>query len=183
MTDEVKDVEGLVSPLDLALGDALARGKVEKASKALEARVKFFKSELFLNLDSLGLPPADYAIFGSGPMVVRGLKDSLNDIDIIARGPAWTKAAKISKPVETRMKFGQTVSLFDGGIEIYNGWPPAGRWDIDKLIDEADVFEGVKFVKLDEVAAWKNIRQREGDLEDIAKINDYLWSKKKVRRK
>lgn len=129
---------------------------------------------LFEKLLTLNLPPEDFAVFGSGAMAPYGLKDFSKDVDVIARGKAWEKAKELGTPEQTRMQFGEVVSLFDGTVEIYNGWPPAGMWDIEKLIDGATVIDGIKFVSLKDVIAWKKDRKREGDAEDIAKIEKYL---------
>lgn len=138
-----------------------------------------YKENIFFKrLLSLNLPPEDYAIFGSGPMAAYGLKDLTKDIDVIAKGKAWEKAKEYGEPVATNLKFGDVVSLFDGTVEIFNGWPPAGTWDIEKLIDEAEVVDGIKFVRLETVAEWKGIRGRPGDEEDIKKIQEFLQSRR-----
>ena len=45
-----------------------------------------FGNELFDLLRSLELPVGDYAIFGSGPLIVRGIIEATNDLDIICPG-------------------------------------------------------------------------------------------------
>jgi hypothetical protein len=59
-----------------------------------------------------------------------------------------------------------------GSIEIFRDWLP---WfaDVNLLIDDADVFEGVRFVKLKYVLAWKKILGREKDKRDIELIKEY----------
>ncbi len=52
-------------------------------------------NELLTRVAGLELPAQDFAIFGSGPLLVRGVIDSANDIDIICRGAAWDKALTI----------------------------------------------------------------------------------------
>lgn len=47
--------------------------------------------ELFGKIRALGLPIGDYAIFGSGPLAVRGLMPGARDLDVVARGTAWER--------------------------------------------------------------------------------------------
>lgn len=51
--------------------------------------------ELLKALRSLQLPLGHYAVFGSGPLIVRGIIDATNDLDIISRGPAWEHACLV----------------------------------------------------------------------------------------
>lgn len=45
--------------------------------------------DLFAIVKRLGLPQRDYAIFGSGPLIVRNVIPFTNDLDIICRNEAW----------------------------------------------------------------------------------------------
>ena len=46
-------------------------------------------ARLLGRLRALELPAEDYAVFGSGPLAVRGLIEHIGDLDVVARGPAW----------------------------------------------------------------------------------------------
>jgi hypothetical protein len=129
--------------------------------------------ELLNKLKSLNLPTNDYAVFGSGPMYPRGIKELSHDIDIVARGVAWESAAKLAQPVKTSTGLNLVVELFNGEIEIFNGWMP-GEWDIDELIDTAEMFDGIPYVTIDNVVKWKKIKNREKDIEHIRLIEEYL---------
>ena len=50
---------------------------------------------LFDSVKSLNLPVSDFAIFGSGPLIVRGIIPASNDLDIICRGQAWERVKAI----------------------------------------------------------------------------------------
>jgi len=52
---------------------------------------------LFDRVKRLNLPVGDFAIFGSGPLIVRGIIPGSNDLDIICRGKAWQKIKKIGE--------------------------------------------------------------------------------------
>ena len=47
---------------------------------------------LFGLLRSLDLPMGDFAVFGSGPLIVRGIIEAANDLDVVSRGRAWERA-------------------------------------------------------------------------------------------
>lgn len=129
---------------------------------------------LFEALKDLALPMDDYAIFGSGPMWLRGIRES-TDLDIIARGKAW-EWAKQSGTVEIKESSGLECVHFSGkSIEIYSDWYP-GEWDINALIDTADVVDGIRFVQLDSVIEWKKRMGREKDARDLVLIDAYLKS-------
>lgn len=124
-------------------------------------------------LRSLKLPPSDYAVFGSGPMYIRGIKDLGHDLDIIARDKAWEVACKISDPKPTQSGNGEVVEINGGEIEIFKQWWP-GEWDVDELIDSAETFEGIKYVTLENVVKWKKLMGRDKDLDHIKMIERYL---------
>lgn len=128
--------------------------------------------QLLEKLRHLDLPANDYAIFGSGPMVVHGLKEFDHDIDVIARGEAWKKAMTLGKVEQAEMRDHRVV-LFDGKIEIFDGWKP-GKWDIDALIDTAETYDGLPYVKLEHVLEQKKRLGRVKDIKHLKLIESYL---------
>ena len=69
-------------------------------------------------LRMLGLPYGHFAVFGSGPLLVRGIIEDATDLDVIARGPAWLHAIATGTLVDLE-KHGITVaSFFDGAITV-----------------------------------------------------------------
>lgn len=131
------------------------------------------ENPLFLKLKSLYLPTEDYAIMGRACMVAHGLIEMGEDIDIIARGRAWEEACKIAEPQIPASGIGKVVELFNNKIEIFDTWGP-GTWDVNELIDTAEIIEGVKFVTLENIRKWKQIYGREKDLIHIKIIDDYF---------
>lgn len=128
---------------------------------------------LVQKLLSLSLPSDDFAVMGGGCMFAAGLKDLNHDIDLIAVGSAWDKAQEFKPAQNIKSEIGQVVTLFDDQIEIFNKWGP-GEWNLRKLIDEADINEGIRFVKLDEVLKWKKLINRPKDQDHIKLIENYL---------
>ena len=120
------------------------------------------EQNLFDLLRSLELPMGDHAIFGSGPLIVRGIIEGTNDLDVISRGRAWERALRagelLSLPDGARI-----VSCFDGAVTIGTNWA-YGDFDINELIDTAETIDGLPFVRLEHVVRYKEIAARPKDL-------------------
>jgi len=130
---------------------------------------------LFQKLLSLDLPAKDYAVFGSGPMLAHGIRETINDVDVIARDAAWERAKQFG-PVMSGEFGGDMIDSFEGKIQIFNSWVP-GFWDIDHLVDTAETIEGIPFVKLEYVLKEKVRLARKKDLDDVEVIKKYLAAK------
>jgi len=133
--------------------------------------MKLESNKLIDSLRQLNLPVEDFAIFGSGPMWAHGLRE-IKDLDIVARGKAWERAATLQKS-EPAKTVGRVIHFAEGQIEIFDAWGP-GEWDIDELIDTAEEIEGLRFVKLANVLKWKHLMAREKDADDIKLIKEYM---------
>jgi hypothetical protein len=117
-------------------------------------------------VERLRLPKNQFAIFGSGPLSIRNLREA-NDIDLIVKGQLWNELSRnYSVMGERLIKIGET--------EIYKDWKP---WfdDVNLLIDSADIFNGYRFVKLEYLLKWKKEMNREKDKVDIKIIQDFLF--------
>lgn len=117
---------------------------------------------------ALALPAGDWALHGSAPMLAHGLLSRVHDIDIIVRGAAWTAAKRLGK-----MQRGLTdhCVLLPDGVEIFDGW--LGD-DIDTLIDTAETLDGLPFVRLEHVLAYKRRLARSHDLPHIALLESSI---------
>ncbi|MCX8193761.1 MAG: hypothetical protein N3G19_00110 [Candidatus Pacearchaeota archaeon] len=112
-----------------------------------------------------GISYNDFAVFGSGPLAVRGIRES-RDIDIIIRPYIFKELSK-KYVVDSR------GYICQGNIEIAGDWEPWFK-DINILIDDADIINGIRYVKLKYVLEWKKAFNREKDKKDIALIESYL---------
>lgn len=128
--------------------------------------------KLLEKVRNLNLPEGEYAIFGSGPICVRGLRDNMGDVDLIVRQRLWNQYE--NNPVWKRVEKNGTIGLqFDGNdIEMWHTWYP-GKWDVDKLIDEAEIIDGLPFVRLETVLKWKKMYGRKKDRKDVKLIENY----------
>jgi len=122
-------------------------------------------------LKELNLPKGEFAIFGSGPMCVRGLREC-GDLDLMVTDDVFNEFKKRPDFKAKKNKDGNEY-LEKDNIEIYKNWHLAD-WDINKLIQEAEIIDGFPFVRLKEVLKWKKLRNREKDIEDIKLIEGYL---------
>ncbi len=127
-------------------------------------------NEFLKKLKELNLPKGKFAIFGSGPMGVRGLR-KIRDIDLIVTEDLFNILKNKEKWLKVREK--PCESLEKDEIEACKEWGP-GEWDINKLIQEAEIIDGLPFVRLEEVLKWKKTYNRDKDKKDIKLIEEYL---------
>lgn len=118
---------------------------------------------LFDQLRGLELARQDYAVFGSGPLAVRNIIPKCSDLDVLCRRGAWAAVSQIGVK-EFLPEYGVTViSLFDGTITFGTIWG-IGDFDVDELIDTAEIIEALPFVRLAHVASYKTTRSSAKDL-------------------
>jgi hypothetical protein len=117
-------------------------------------------------LKKLKLPADKFAVFGNGPMSVRGLKEAI-DLHIIVKKDIWNI---LDRKFMARNNFGAIIL---GNIEVVRDMLP---WfdDLDALIDSADIIDGIRYVKLENVLKWKKEMKREKDKNDIKIIEEFL---------
>ncbi len=119
---------------------------------------------------SLNLPARDYAIFGSGPLLARGIIDDVNDIDIICRADAWQQAQELGELVYLDEYDVHVVSIDNQRITIGTSWG-IGEFNIDELIDTAEELNDLPFVRLRYVVEYKKIARRPKDLEHLRRLS------------
>jgi hypothetical protein len=124
--------------------------------------------DLFDLLRSLELPPNDHAVFGSGPLIIRGIIEATNDLDVISRGRAWERALSVGELVSLQ-DGARIVSCFDGAVTVGRSWA-YGDFEIDELIDTAEVIDGIPFVRLEHVVRYKEIAARPKDLTHLERL-------------
>ena len=133
------------------------------------------KEKIIAVIKSLGLPLDGIAVYGSGPICVRGWRE-FNDVDLIAKPEVFELARSLEGAVVGEaMRGGDEIKIEREGIEIelYNHWSP-GEWDVNELIATADDFDGVKFVNLENVLKWKRLLGRDKDQSDVELIMEKM---------
>lgn len=126
-------------------------------------------NRLLQQLQALELAPGDYAVFGSGPLLVRGIIPKSGDLDVICRGAAWSQAKSLGKLRHDQTYGLDIVELYDGALSFGKEWA-IGDFDIDALIDDAEIIEGLPFVKLEHVINYKRIRDSAKDQHHIQQL-------------
>lgn len=126
--------------------------------------------DLLEKFRELNLTKGTYVVFGSGPMAVRGLKES-NDIDAIVSKDDYDRLK--SEGWEEKDLGGLNV-IVNEDIELGTGWWPKGRWNVEKIIEEAEEIDGLMFAPLERVLEWKKEMNRPKDGADIKVIKEYL---------
>jgi hypothetical protein len=132
--------------------------------------------DLFQQLKELKLPSGKYAVFGSGPMCIRGWKDCSHDLDIIVTKDVWDEYLG-KEGWEVRTMHQGSEYLWNDDLELWKDWGP-GQWNIKKLIERAERIDDLPFVRLETVIEWKKLNAREKDLKDIEIIEKFLRSEK-----
>lgn len=166
----------VVVPEDMELSDEEIKKQTHYQEQWFESIILRGGNSKFLEkmeeLKQLNLPEDKFAVFGSGPMAIRGIREA-DDIDIIVLSELFE--GLVEKYGEEKIKMGlyNQRSIQLGDIEVWEGWAP-GEWNIEKLIKEADVFYGARFVKLEEVLKWKKLMGRDKDLKDIMMLRGVL---------
>ena len=133
----------------------------------------------FEALRRLELPQHDYAIFGSGPLIVRGIVGMGNDIDVVCRGHAW-ELVKAKGEVRYLEQYDVDIVEIDVGSLSFGTQWGIGDFDIDELIDTAEEIAGLPFVRLEHVVAYKRIANRAKDIAHLQALE--AWLEKNVLR-
>jgi len=128
---------------------------------------------LYLNeLDTLNLPKWKYAIFGSGPLAIRGIREN-QDLDIIVKQEVWDTLVNLYPDSLHSTR----ICLQIENIEIYRDWLDLSH-KINEMIDNAELIENFPYVQLKYVLESKAQRGKEKDLKDIELIKKYIKDNK-----
>lgn len=123
---------------------------------------------LFDRLRALRLTSGEYAVFGSGPLAIRGLIEKVQDLDVIVRGDTWRRVVALGTVV---MKGDDETVDLGTGLTFGRSWG-YGDFDIDRLIDEAEVIADLPFVRLEAVIEFKQVAGRPKDLEHLRILDE-----------
>ena len=124
---------------------------------------------LVQELVGLALPAGDWALFGSGPLLLRDWIDEVGDLDVISRGQAWEKAKTLGTAVV--LDDGVVIYQIGEGITVGTSWA-YGDFSVDQLIDTAEAIDGIPCVQLEHVIAFKEIADRPKDRDHLAIVKE-----------
>lgn len=131
-------------------------------------------SNIFDEVKNLNFPPGQYAVIGGGVMSAHGIRN-YGDIDLIVNRDLFEKLKKQGwTPVQ-----GKKNVLKNGNYEVdadykYGAYQP----DHEELIRNAEIIEGVAFIRLNELIKFKRALGRDKDKKDVELIEQYLIKKK-----
>lgn len=124
-------------------------------------------------LRDLGLSRGSYAVFGSGPLAIRGIREN-RDLDVLVTPAEWEELSR--KHVVTK-KDGRPDTIHVGHVQLlevgYRDWRPFLE-DNDALIREAELIDGVPFVRLEHLLGCKRLMTGEKHARDVASILEHL---------
>jgi hypothetical protein len=142
----------------------------------LAAREPLEREAFLAAVESLPFDRGNWAVFGSGPLLVNGIVSSISDVDVIAQGPAWTAACEYASSEASVGDSGDRMVRFASGdgatIEVFDGWL-GDQSSVARWIAEADIIDGIRFVKVAEVLAFKKRLNRPKDAAHIAAIEKH----------
>lgn len=123
----------------------------------------------------LGLPFGEYLVIGSGILGALGIRE-IRDIDLFTTPKLYETLLKEGwKLEEVEISGRMRERLVMGSAEAYKDFYLYDEpQDVYKMIEEAEVIEGVPFMSLPELLKMKQSLSRPKDLEDIKLIEKYL---------
>lgn len=125
-----------------------------------------------LELAEFDLPAQDSALFGSGPLLARGWIDEVGDLDILVRREAWSVAQERGTLTHLE-QYDVDIVTFGTFVTAGPTWG-LGTFDVDQLIDTAEMVNGVRCVRLEHVIEYKQLAGRPKDLIHLAIIERHL---------
>lgn len=132
--------------------------------------------QLVAIIEELELDLRDLVVFGSAPLLAHNLRNEVADIDVVVRGDAWERVARHGTPAKGSVNGAPVAAFCGGSIQFSAGWI-SEKWDIDKLIDEAEIIQGLPFAQLSAVLAYKLALDRPKDHDDVKALNKVLHPK------
>jgi len=127
--------------------------------------------KLLDKLKKLNLPDGEYAVYGSGPLAVREIREA-KDLDVIVTDNLYQKL-KEKYPKDSKWEM-----LKIEEIEIHPSWAWEPKiTDLKGVIKRAEVIKGLRFVRLDDLLNCKKKMGREKDFDDIKLIENFMKNK------
>jgi hypothetical protein len=129
--------------------------------------------------------PKDFLLAGSARLWAGGLQQQLSDVDILARpgSDTWRRAVELAfvhaplfghEPLRASDYTGDKIArLYGGVVEVCDTWVLPGR-RTGELIDAADAIDGLRYLTIEDVIAYKRYLDRPKDVFDLAAIERRL---------
>ena len=99
-------------------------------------------------LKELKIPKEDFVIYGSAPMVLRGLKEKNNDLDVLVKKNVWENlSVKYPNNINGDYIDINGVSFTCKDMSLLG--------NVDDVIKKSDVIDGFHILSLAETKNWK----------------------------
>jgi len=132
--------------------------------------------DLLIELDTLKIPKGKYVIVGSGPLGVRGIRES-KDLDILVENDLWKE---LLKKYGVFNKNGNKVIKISDKIEALGSktFPnePTDSPTVEEQIRDAELIRGYPFQSIKHFRFFKEIGSRQKDLDDVILLQRWVDS-------
>jgi hypothetical protein len=129
----------------------------------------------------LNLPLGHYCVFGSGVLEAHGIKKA-KDVDVLVSAELYKKLK--SQGWKRKWFFWRIFickAIVNGENEAFtNLYWGSYRPDTNDLIKNADYFDGIPFLRLEDLLDFTRHLPREKDKKHVKMMEDYLVSKQKA---
>lgn len=132
--------------------------------------------DIFLEVKKLNFPPNQYIVVGSGIMAAKGIRET-NDLDIIVTPELFEQCKKEGWETHpwTKKDIPGKEWLKRGDVELYEQLSrKTGGITAKKLLENAEVIQGIPFINLETFMDFKKEYGRPKDFEDIRLVKEYL---------
>lgn len=129
--------------------------------------MKIKKLRYIDKLESLNVSKNDMVIYGSAPLVLRGLKGKNSDLDVLVKDDLWNKL-KVDYPNNINGDFIDIdgVSFTHRSSDFFES--------MDSIMQKSDIIDGYHVMNLEETVKWKEKVGTEKHVEDAKLIKAYL---------
>jgi hypothetical protein len=124
-----------------------------------------YESDLYL----FKYPRSEYAIFGSGPLAIRGIRNN-KDIDIIVKDSLWKILSNDVCNSDNIIRINH-LKIYNNINDYFN--------NKNLIIDDSEKITDFNYVKLDYIFQMKLNSDRKKDKKDLVLIKEYMekWKK------
>ena len=128
--------------------------------------------EIIANVKALSLPKGSYAVFGSCPLALAGIREA-NDIDLLVSEKVFAELKKAGWQEIDKGK--NDKPLVQGIFEAHKNWAFSSYSPtLRDLLADATIADGIPFASLTKDLKWKSASGRSKDLADVELVNQYF---------
>jgi hypothetical protein len=140
-------------------------------------RVKIM--DIISRVKLLNLSIGQYCVFGSGVLEIHGIRKA-KDVDILVTEELYKKLK--NEGWKRKWFYWRTIwskCVTKGDCEAFNNlhWAKSYRPDTKKMISQAELHDGIPFLRLEDLLEFQRNLPREKDKTGVKMMEDYLASK------